>query len=244
MNENELLDVVAVDGAALIAAAELKWARPVPDCPDWDAAGLVRHTGGILAWMATILETGERASFRSLPPAPTENAELSVWFRRTLQRTLAAMRGSDPGSSVWTFSTLGDHRVAWWRRRLSVEMAIHRWDAEYAAAVEGGPRPEPLDRRTALAGIEEFVTEFLPGMTAQPTDDHPGGILHLHLVDASADRWLDLDDRGREADALPQVDATVRGTASDVLLWLTNRRAEAVVEGDRALLDAWTTLRR
>jgi uncharacterized protein (TIGR03083 family) len=244
VSDDALLDVITRDGRALLAAAESKWARPVPDCPDLDAAGLVRHTGGILSWMATILETGERASFRSLPPAPTGDAELSAWFLHALQRTLTVMRASDPGKSVWTFSSLGDHHASWWQRRLAVEMAIHRWDAEYAVAVEDGPPSGPLDRRAALAGIEEFLTEFLPGLLAQPTDQHPTGTLHLHVIDTAVDRWLDLADRGREIAALPQADTTVRGTASGVLLWLTNRHADAVVEGDLGLLDAWTTLRR
>lgn len=244
MSDEALLDVVAVDGRALISTAESNWTRPVPDCPDWDAAGLVRHTGTILTWMATILETGERASFRSLPTPPAENTELSAWFLDALQRTLTDMRRSDTQGGVWTFSSLGDRRTSWWRRRLAVEMAIHRWDAAYAGAVEGGPQPAPLDSRVALAGIEEFVTEFLPGLLAQPTDGHPSGTLHLQIIDATADRWLDLDDRGKEVIHLSRADTTIRGTASSVMLWLTNRRSDAVVEGDRGLLDAWTLLRR
>lgn len=173
MTDDPLLDVIDRDGRALVSAAASNWTRPVPDCPDWDAAGLIRHTGGILAWMASIVETGERTSFRSLPPAPDEDAELSVWFLDNLERTLDVMRACEPAKAVWTFSSLGDHRASWWRRRLAVEMAIHRWDAEYAAAVPGRPRPGPLDARVAMVGIEEFVAEFLPGLLAQPAAERP-----------------------------------------------------------------------
>jgi uncharacterized protein (TIGR03083 family) len=245
VTDDAVLDVVAVDGRALVVAAESNWARPVPDCPDWDAAGLVRHTGGILSWMATIVDTGERASFRSLPPSPEDDADLSAWFLVNLDRTVGDLREADPEQNVWTFSSLGDHRVSWWRRRLAVEMAIHRWDAEYAVAVHGGPAPSPLNDHVAAAGIEEFVTEFLPGLLAQPTADRPSGTLHLHLTDAATDRWLDLDDHGKVGPADADADTTVRGTASDVLLWLTNRHTDAVnVTGGRGLLDAWTELKR
>ena len=44
---------------------------------------------------------------------------------------------------VRTFATSDDRRVAWWIRRLTVEVAIHRWDAEDAVAVDGGPRLGP-----------------------------------------------------------------------------------------------------
>ena len=95
-----------------------------------------------------------------------------------------------PQQTVWTFSSLGDHRVSWWRRRLAVgETAIHRWDAQHAVAVEGGPPPTPLGADVAAAGIEEFVTEFLPGLLDSCTDS-PSGKLHLLLTDAAPKRWL------------------------------------------------------
>lgn len=199
---------------------------------------------GILAWMASIVETGERTSFRSLPPAPDEDAELSVWFLDNLERTLDVMRACEPAKAVWTFSSLGDHRASWWRRRLAVEMAIHRWDAEYAAAVPGRPRPGPLDARVAMVGIEEFVAEFLPGLLAQPAAERPSGTLRLQIIDGTVDRLLDLDDHGKDLVGQTEADTTVRGTASGLLLWLTNRHTDAVVEGDRGLLDAWTALKR
>jgi uncharacterized protein (TIGR03083 family) len=245
VTDGELLDVVTVDGRTLIVWAATKWVRPVPDCPDWDAAGLVRHTGGILAWMAAIITTGERASFRSLPPTPEDDVDLPAWFLDNLDRTVGALRAADPEQTVWTFSSLGADRVSWWRRRLAVEMAIHRRDVEYAVAVAGGPAPSPLDGVVAAAGIEEFVMEFLPGLLAQPFADRPSGRLHLQVTDAAADRWLDLDDHGKAVSADANSDTIVRGSASDVLLWLTNRRTDAIdVDGDRGLLDTWTALTR
>jgi hypothetical protein len=67
----------------------------------------------------------------------------------------------------------------------------------------------------------------------------------LLLTDATPDRWLDLDELSSQQPAVGLADATVRGTSSDVLLWLTNRRADSVdVNGDRVPLGAWTRLER
>lgn len=69
--------------------------------------------------------------------------------------------------------------------------------------------------------------------------------VHLLLTDATPGRRLDLDELGSQQPVDGQADATIRGTSSEVLLWLTNRRADSVdVNGARVLLDAWTRLER
>ena len=59
MPELDLATITAADGRDLLATAETDWSRPIPHCPAWDAADLVGHMGGILAWMARIVTTGE-----------------------------------------------------------------------------------------------------------------------------------------------------------------------------------------
>jgi uncharacterized protein (TIGR03083 family) len=240
------LQRAAAEGRALLVAAECDWARPVPHCPEWNAADLVRHMGGIFAWMATIVSTGERASFRQLDRPPAEDAGLRRWYLDNLTRTIGVLTDADPEAKVWTFSSLDDYRAGWWWRRLAVEVSIHRWDSEHAAAIHGGPRPRALDADVAAAGIAEFVTEFLPGLLTRDTGDGlPTGTVHLHASDAASDTWLDLAE-GRQVDRLhTQAATSIEGTRSDILLWLTNREPESLnVNGDRGLLTQWTALRR
>jgi hypothetical protein len=202
--------------------------------------------GGILAWMAAVVTSGERVSRRSLDPAPPDVADLPPWYLASLDRALDALGAARPSAETWTFSSTGDHRAAWWSRRLAVEVAIHRWDAQDAVAAGGGSSPGPLDGDVAAAGIEEFMIEFLPGMLAQETTPELGGTLHLHATDGPVEWWIDLQAATPAVSGHLKADTAVRGTRSDLLLWLTNRRpADAlVVFGSDELAASWTQLRR
>ena len=235
------IDTTAVDGRRLIDAAESDWSRPVPHCPDWDIAGLVRHTGGILAWMAAVVSNGEFVSRQALDAPPDANSELRRWYLDNLDCTLDVLRNADTEARVWTFSNLGDQRSAWWRRRLAVEVAIHRWDTEHAAEID----PSPLDRDVAVAGIEEFVIEFLPGLLAQQSADMLTGTLHLQPMDGAENYWLDLDGGGATRQELTTATTSIRGTASDILLWMTNRDpVHADVHGEGGAFTNWRQLHR
>ena len=245
------MDVVALlgftreDAGALLSSAATDWGRPVRHCPEWDAAELVRHTGSILAWMGAIVASRERVNRRTLDPAPEQHADLSSWYLTTLDRTLNLLASADPESTTWTFSSCGDRRVAWWVRRLAVEVAIHRWDVEDAVAVDGGPAPRPLDHGVATVGIEEFVVEFLPELLSRESVVGLRGTLQLKPSDGGAPWWIDLDAGGSTTAELAAVASAIRATNSDLLLWLTNRCSTDSLEtaGDTRVLDAWQQLR-
>jgi uncharacterized protein (TIGR03083 family) len=246
MEDGALLPMAADDARALLAAAQGDWKRTVPDCPDWDTANLVRHMGGILMWMAAIVTSGERVGRRTLDPAPADPADLPRWYLARLDRVLDVLRSADPGSQTWTFSSTGDRRVAWWQRRLPVEVAIHRWDAEHAVEVGGGPPPHPLDGDVAAAGIEEFMIEFLPGLLALETAGELTGTLHLHATDGPAEWWVDLGAADPATSGHAKADTAIRDTRSDLLLWLTNRGSPGSLDvlGRQEILGRWKQLRR
>jgi uncharacterized protein (TIGR03083 family) len=236
------LTVTRADATALLAAAETGWDRPVPHCPEWDQAQLVRHTGGILAWMAAVVTCREQISRRSLDPPPADTADLPVWFLQHLEQTLDVLSTTDPDTTTWTFSSLGDHRVGWWIRRLAVEIAVHRWDAQQAT---GAARIPPLDGDIAADGIEEFLTEFLPGLLARPGTVEVTGTLHLHATDGPLEWFIDLDDTGTATQEHRKADTAIRGTRSDLLLWLTNRNATDLdVLGSPEIPIRWVALKR
>jgi uncharacterized protein (TIGR03083 family) len=246
--EPYLATVTAADGRDLLAAAQTDWSRPISHCPGWAAADLIGHMGGILAWMGRIVTTGEPVARRDRESPPGEHAALPSWYSGHLEGTLDILITTDPGSAAWTFSSRGEQRAGWWRRRLAVELAIHRWDAQHAVSLSSPVPARPLDPVVAAAGTEEFLTEFLPGLLGQPEADQPTGTLHLHATDGPSEWWIDLDAR---ADAVAiqghaRADTAIRGTESDLLLWLTNRRPASGLEvlGPPGIPASWTKLRR
>jgi uncharacterized protein (TIGR03083 family) len=234
------------DGRALLATAETGWDRPVPHCPEWDGAGLVRHTGGVFNWISAIVALGDRVSRRNLEPPPWDLAELAAWYLAALDRTVSVLGSSDPAASTWTFSSIGDQRVGWWCRRLAVEAAIHRYDAEHAASIDGGPDPAPLNGEVAAAGIEEFIVEFLPGLLAREDVAGMEGTLHVHATDGPVEWWIDLSCPSAARPAHAKADTAIRASRSGLLLWLTNRAPLGSVEviGSQQTATGWTQLCR
>jgi uncharacterized protein (TIGR03083 family) len=246
MEPAALLDAADSDAHRLLVVAGTNWQRPVPHCPAWDAAELVRHTGGILSWMSAVVESDKRVSRRGLDPAPENPADLAGWYLAALGRTLDVLGSAHPDSETWTFSSTGDNRVRWWCRRLAVEVAIHRFDIEHAAAGEDRPPPAPIDGDVAGAGIEEFVIEFLPGLLNQVGIGTISGTLHLHATDGPTEWWIDLDHDGLARREHVRADRALRGIRSDLLLWLTNRQASEALNvlGEGAVIEGWGQLRR
>src|SRR5437763_690836 len=68
------------------------------------------------------------------------------------------------------------------------------------------------------------------------------GSLHRHATDGEGEWWVGFDDgavAGRHEHA--KGDVAVRGPASDLLLFIWNRRSRAGLEiiGDESMLDVW-----
>jgi uncharacterized protein (TIGR03083 family) len=246
MEPDALLMCADRDARSLLAAAKADWPLPVPDCPGWNAEELVRHTGGILAWIAAVVTSGARVSRRDLPPPPERADELTPWYLASLARTIAVLTAADPAAETWTFSPTGDRSTTWWCRRLAVEVAIHRWDIEQAVALGGGAAPMPIDGEVAAAGIEEFLVEFLPGLLAQEGVDGFAGTLHLHATDGPTEWFIDLDADGTALAKHARADCAIRATRSELLLWLTNRGPLDSLEviGSPETPNNWRQLRR
>jgi len=244
----KLLRVADNEARALLASAQTKWDQNVPHCPDWDAAGLVRHTGTIFGWMAAIVTSGERVGFGSLEPPPENADDLPPWYGARLRRVLDVLGSADPATETWTFSSTGDRRTGWWCRRLAVEVSIHRWDAEHAVAGRADLLPHALDAEVADAGIEEFMIEFLPGLVAKQAGEgaDSGGTFHLHAVDGPTEWWINLDDGAPAVRQHAKADSALQGTRSDLLLWLTNRGPlkSLAFFGDEKVVERWKQFRR
>jgi uncharacterized protein (TIGR03083 family) len=231
MDSAQLLEFLADDGAALADAAEGRLDLPVATCPDWTLAQLVAHLGRVHGWVcATVAAGGERASRPAADDVPSEPDALLRWYRAGLDRLVTAL-DVDPETPAWTFSGSAPNNVGWWQRRQALETAVHRWDAQSAAGVS----PAPIDAGLAVEGIDELLTEFLPGLLSAHTPDGLKGTFHLHATDTPGEWWLDFD----AADQAPKrehakADTALRGPASGLYLWLMNRQTP-----EQAGLDAF-----
>jgi uncharacterized protein (TIGR03083 family) len=250
MDAPSLIDAVRREGEALARAADTAPDAAVPSCPEWDMAGLVGHTGMVHRWTAEVVRRGERVSRRDLPPPPDAHDERARWFRGGVDELAGVLSGADPDSQTWTFSSSGDRRVWWWCRRQAAETGTHRWDAENAAlAAQLGGAPVDLDSDLAVAGVDEYLTDFLPGVVDREGLDLHGS-LHLHATDDGVDGEWAVDLGARPVSSRREhtkADTAIRGPVSDLLLWLWNRLpgggARLEVFGSSDPVVAWPRLR-
>jgi len=239
MDKASYLDAVASEGAAIGAAADGNFDRPVPSCPDWVVADLVAHMGRVYGWVTGILSAAGQPPTGAGAEAPTDRSALLSWYDEVREKLLADLAGHDGDDPAWVFVASAPQKVGWWYRRQALESTVHRFDAQSATG-----RADPIDPPLASEGIEEYLTEFLPGIIRRAPVGGLSGTLHVHATDTPGEWWLDLDADGLDVRREhAKADTALRGPASGLYLWLFNRQTveESGLEvfGNPAIVDAW-----
>ena len=149
------------DGGLLADAAGCAGlATPVPSCPGWRVADLLRHIRYVHQWAtAHVRETPTQVMVGPLevellaggPP----DAELLDAYRAGHRALTEALGSADPALACATFLPAASP-LAFWTRRQAHETAIHRADAELAAL---GP-VTPFEPGFAADGIDELIMGF------------------------------------------------------------------------------------
>ncbi|WP_316528301.1 maleylpyruvate isomerase N-terminal domain-containing protein [Kitasatospora brasiliensis] len=235
--------------AAIAAAPSLD--VQVPTCPEWTLLDLVHHLGGgRRAWAATVA-AGPDASGKLAGEgltAPQEREALLAWLAESTQQMLDALREAGPERGCW----------AWWgasqsprtcgavARHQLQEIAMHTYDAQLTVGA-----PEPLPQEVALDGVEDFLFTCCTTTVAWP---HKPAVVDYHVtgggswrqsLSADGSRAVRLPESAPAAGEDPEsVDASVRGTASDLVLSFYGRIPldSLELEGDRhlfELLEGW-----
>lgn len=223
-------------------------AVPVPTCPGWSTADVLGHTGGGFRWAIRVVGDRDHVYERDLPDPPAEFEELFRWYHEGLEELTALLTATEADLPCWI--PVGRmETVAWWQRKVAVETALHRHDVDSATAQRAGRAVAAIDPTVAGDGIDEFVSDFLPGMLMLAQGAGPSGTVTLAPVDEPRSWSLDLnaDMRGvvRQPGEAPAA-SVLTGTASDLLLWAWNRLPDLDrigVAGDTAILTDWTILR-
>lgn len=234
---------------AVAEADRLAWiadgtdpAAPVPTCPGWTIAKLVKHTGTVHRWVTEIVTTRalEVVDARSLDLGlPEKESDYAGWLTEGVPPLVSALRAAGPSAAVWAWGE--EHNSGWWARRMLHETTMHRVDAELAN------RETPvIDPVAAADGIDELLA-ILPSarrprerLSALPA----GQSLHLHATDADGEWLIRFTGSGIEAErGHAKATAAVRGRLTLLLLFAYGRIAaddEALtVFGDEGVPAAW-----
>ncbi|GAB7184082.1 hypothetical protein ATKI12_3913 [Kitasatospora sp. Ki12] len=237
---------VAAETARFVAAVDrADPALPVPSCPDWTLADLVRHAGSVQRWFTVLLRQRIQEPPRSrdvdlkLPELPED---YPAWLADSAAQAAAAFAETDLDAPMWAWGA--DQHARFWVRRMLFETLVHRVDAELALG-----RTADVEPALAADGVDEFLTNlpfatlFAPH-TAELRAEHR--TIRFTRTDGDGDWLVRLRPDGfaldRDADDTP-ADATLRAGAADLLLLLygrLDRTAPGIqASGDEDLLAHW-----
>lgn len=225
------LSTITVDAAAIADALMASPDAAVACYDGWTLVDLARHVGQIHRWVTDVVRT--RSTSRpsgGYPSAPEEDDVLGDWLTGGAAELVAALDAADPDDEVWTISrTWRD--VGFWRRRMVLETAMHRWDAEEAVG-----RDPWVDDEVAAAGVVEALEVYM-AQRLDGADVGGGGERVAFLPDGAVGRTLVLQaDRVAVEDGVGGADATVTGQPLELWLLLSCRGSldGVTVTGDRA----------
>jgi uncharacterized protein (TIGR03083 family) len=261
MEKGVYLAVLRSDARDLAAAARVGLAQPVPSCPGWSMADLVVHVGGVHRAQANIVATRaqepigiKREMFEGVPGllpwlessalmGGTSDLEaipagLVEWFEEGAGILLDVLAAADADEPVWSWS--GNNRVAHYLRMMPIETAVHRWDAQLAQG-----RPAPIDRALALDGIAHTFEVMMPFRRARaealPSE---GESYRFVQTDGSGEWTVRFEEEPSVNPGCREATVTVKGTASDLFLFLWHRldTGDLHVEGQLDLLPRYFEL--
>lgn len=258
VDKNFLIETLrheAADFAETMAQVQGTPIPQVPSTPEWNATDLLLHLGSIQRRIAQMLQTGQSpnrddTSFLNLSPeflgwytgkAPSDQpvpAVLIEWFREGAEKVANGLEKLEPGqqdgqnrgpfSNPWLF--------------MAQETALHRWDAQGAIGAQ-----QPIEAEFALAAINYYFDMIVPlrrrYSKAEPLDSTL--TYHFHRTDGEGEWLLKLAPEGATVEHThAKGDVAVRGSASDLLLFLYHRlpASQLATFGEPALLERYFEL--
>ncbi|MFC7955567.1 maleylpyruvate isomerase N-terminal domain-containing protein [Rhodococcoides kroppenstedtii] len=244
------LATIAREGDRLAAMPADALSAPVPTVPGWTLEHVVRHTGKVHRWVASVLRAGPgvdvariaREDVTSLPKGP----DALEAYRDSLRDVIEVLKETDPERPTETF--VGLRTAAFWSRRTAHEVSVHRIDAADAVHAAGGPVPEPLDAESSADGIAELTElQYRFRLAADRIDPAAvGSTVHLHATDRADVEWvITLGEDGVTAHrGHEKSSVALRGDTAALYLTLWRRRPVEALDtvGDlavaRVLLEA------
>ncbi|MFI1582170.1 maleylpyruvate isomerase family mycothiol-dependent enzyme [Embleya sp. NPDC020630] len=236
------------EGLRLGQAAVTDMDAPVPSCPGWTVADVVRHSVLMYTDATGQLRSDGRPEGRPQPGGPSDKGDLLDTYTRAHAALVAEMARRDPLDpveadlpeaavpEVLERDGPDPGTVGFLARRMAREAAVHRADIEMAVGTPG-----PLDAQQALDGIDEVLGVLLPAhYDGGARDGASGRTIGVH---SNRHHWrLTMQRGGLTISREPGFsDAAVTGEPAELLLYLWGRRPGTVVSrtGDRTVLAAF-----
>jgi uncharacterized protein (TIGR03083 family) len=218
------------EAAALAEAARRGLDARVPSCPDWDVRGLVGHVAHAYRWVTLIVGTHADAEVADADVPPGTDDDPVAAFEEALAELVETIANEDPDAFCWNWSEQ-DLRVAFWARRMANETSVHRWDAQLA---HGAPRP--IDADVATDGVAEMLDMILPRHLSRLPQEALHGTFKVEATDTGRVWGGRLHPDHVEPVTDPRKpDATIRGTASDLVLAFWGRDVGVEATGDERI---------
>jgi uncharacterized protein (TIGR03083 family) len=163
MDSSRYLESLAADFALLRAAATAGGPEglgvPVPTCPGWTMADLVRHVGEVYLHKTLAMRLGDFPGEQDWPADLEARPPLDL-LDRSYPDLVAELTTRDPDSPAPTWYK-PEPTVGFWARRMAQETVIHRLDAELAAQAATGRAVSPVPDDIAADGVDEVLIRFL-----------------------------------------------------------------------------------
>jgi uncharacterized protein (TIGR03083 family) len=207
-------------------------ASAVPTCPEWSVADLADHLAGVYEHKILLLETGKfpsRVHTAAFHEARRSDPDRLHHAATELVAALSAHADHDPAPTFMA----EDQTIGFWWRRMALETAVHRTDAEMAS----GSRT-PVDAALAVDGIDELL--WFATAPWSTVGDRSTWVGQRILVDAGVTTWMvTLDTEGIEVDhGGGACDAAIAGAPDALLQWAAGRWEDGLVRsGDGAALE-------
>jgi uncharacterized protein (TIGR03083 family) len=236
----QYLEAVGAETARLTTVALDRLAETVPSCPEWTVHDLVDHLRHVYTFWHTQLLNGDTTARvelddRSLP----EGSDPSDALEEAAHELGQLLAAKSPDAPCWNWS--GRNLTAGWlARRMALESAVHRYDAELAAGT-----PTPIGAPLSVDGIDEFLTVHLATDLPEMPDASLGGPICLACSDTDNAWTVEIGGgKIRVRDGRGPAVAYLSGTASALFLFVWNRVTPDDLEltGDRGVAYAWAKL--
>jgi uncharacterized protein (TIGR03083 family) len=225
---DDYLRLIRSDSARLAEMGRLGLDADAPSCEGWTVADLLDHTAHVylhkVAWLR------DRRPPDPWPPPEFADREPTAFFDEATTAVLEAFESHDPNEVVGT-PWESDQTIGFWYRRMALEIAVHRYDAETAHGV-----PTRIDDELATDGIDEVLRTMLAGSSWSEFDSEEPLDARIRIMAGGRSWTVTADLRSVtvvEGDTGP-VAAEIAGSPEDVFLWLWGRRAgdDLAITGD------------